>query len=228
MVFLLWIQPLVGTSWVCLPVAFCVWASVLAAPCGRLGWGRGFSCAALDPHAGLGSSRWEATKSERLFLERKGPVPWPEVLLRSRLPLEHVGAQGLSYLAARQCSEAVLLCSMSVPQAMEWLIEHAEDPTIDSPLPGPASQGEVGAEAAPAAGTSEEEEGRDELTEIFRKIRRRREFRADARVRVDRRWGHLAGGGAGPPKASPAGEAAAPRPGHRPRRERGWKRSGHT
>ena len=104
---MLWIQPLVGTSWVCLPVAFCVWASVLAAPCGRLGWGRGFSCAALDPHAGLGSSRWEATKSERLFLERKGPVPWPEVLLRSRLPLEHVGAQGPSYLAARWCSEAV-------------------------------------------------------------------------------------------------------------------------
>lgn len=169
----------------------------------------------------------------------KGPVPWPEVLLRSRLPLEHVGAQGPSHLAARWCSgavlpcstsvsEAVLLCSMSVPQAMEWLIEHAEDPTIDTPLPGPASQGEAGAEAAPVAGTSEEEEGRDELTEIFRKIRRRREFRADARVRVDRWWGRLEGGGAGPPKASPAGEAAAPRPGHRPCRERGWKRSGQT
>lgn len=77
---------------------------------------------------------------------------------------------------------------MSVPQAMEWLIEHAEDPTIDTPLPGPALQGEAGAEAAPAAaaGTSAEgEEDRDELTEIFKKIRRKREFRADARVRVD-------------------------------------------
>ncbi|KAF0887238.1 UBAC1 protein, partial [Crocuta crocuta] len=79
--------------------------------------------------------------------------------------------------------------SMSVPQAMEWLIEHAEDPTIDSPLPGQASPG--GAEAAPegaseAAGTSAgdagDEEPRDELTEIFKKIRRKREFRADARA----------------------------------------------
>ncbi|VFV43975.1 ubiquitin-associated domain-containing protein 1 [Lynx pardinus] len=76
--------------------------------------------------------------------------------------------------------------SMSVPQAMEWLIEHAEDPTIDTPLPGQASPG--GAEAAPeaaseAAGTSTgDEEPRDELTEIFKKIRRKREFRADARA----------------------------------------------
>lgn len=78
---------------------------------------------------------------------------------------------------------------MSVPQAMEWLIEHADDPTIDTPLPGPASQGEAGAEATPAAGTSEEEEeARDELTEIFKKIRRKREFRPDARVRVDGQW----------------------------------------
>ncbi|XP_028353254.1 ubiquitin-associated domain-containing protein 1 isoform X2 [Physeter macrocephalus] len=81
--------------------------------------------------------------------------------------------------------KALRLSRMSVPQAMEWLIEHAEDPTIDTPLPGPASQGEAGAEAAPAAaaGTSaEDEEARDELTEIFKKIRRKREFRADARL----------------------------------------------
>lgn len=77
---------------------------------------------------------------------------------------------------------------MSVPQAMEWLIEHAEDPTVDTPLPGQASPGGVQAEAAPeaateAAGTSTgDEEPRDELTEIFKKIRRKREFRADARV----------------------------------------------
>lgn len=71
---------------------------------------------------------------------------------------------------------------------MEWLIEHAEDPTVDTPLPGQASPGGAQAEAAPeaateAAGTSTgDEEPRDELTEIFKKIRRKREFRADARV----------------------------------------------
>ncbi|XP_020744028.1 ubiquitin-associated domain-containing protein 1 [Odocoileus virginianus] len=81
-----------------------------------------------------------------------------------------------------RAAKALRLNHMSVPQAMEWLIEHAEDPTIDTPLPGPASQGEAGAEAAPAAGTSEEEEARDELTEIFKKIRRKREFRPDARA----------------------------------------------
>uniref|UniRef100_A0AAA9TAB0 Ubiquitin-associated domain-containing protein 1 n=2 Tax=Bos TaxID=9903 RepID=A0AAA9TAB0_BOVIN len=81
-----------------------------------------------------------------------------------------------------RAAKALRLNHMSVPQAMEWLIEHADDPTIDTPLPGPSSQGEAGAEAAPAAGTSEEEEeARDELTEIFKKIRRKREFRADAR-----------------------------------------------
>ncbi|KAJ8797528.1 hypothetical protein J1605_017260 [Eschrichtius robustus] len=83
--------------------------------------------------------------------------------------------------------KALRLNHMSVPQAMEWLIEHAEDPAIDTPLPGPALQGEAGAEAAPAAaaGTSaEDEEARDELTEIFKKIRRKREFRADARAVV--------------------------------------------
>ncbi|XP_039714742.1 ubiquitin-associated domain-containing protein 1 isoform X1 [Pteropus medius] len=77
--------------------------------------------------------------------------------------------------------------SMSVPQAMEWLIEHAEDPTIDTPLPGQASPGAAGAEAAPeaVAGPSDgDEEAGDELTEIFKKIRRKREFRADARAVV--------------------------------------------
>lgn len=76
---------------------------------------------------------------------------------------------------------------MSVPQAMEWLIEHADDPAIDTPLPGQASPGVAGAEAPAeaAAGSSEDdEEARDELTEIFKKIRRKRGFRADARVRV--------------------------------------------
>uniref|UniRef100_A0A8D1E7W8 Calmodulin regulated spectrin associated protein 1 n=1 Tax=Sus scrofa TaxID=9823 RepID=A0A8D1E7W8_PIG len=82
--------------------------------------------------------------------------------------------------------KALRLNHMSVPQAMEWLIEHAEDPTIDTPLPGPASPGEAAA-AGPSAGPSAEEgdeEARDELTEIFKKIRRKREFRADARAVV--------------------------------------------
>ncbi|XP_046519664.1 ubiquitin-associated domain-containing protein 1 isoform X3 [Equus quagga] len=82
--------------------------------------------------------------------------------------------------------KALRLNHMSVPQAMEWLIEHAEDPTIDAPLPGQASSGGAGAEAEAAseaaAGTSTgDEEPRDELTEIFKKIRRKREFRADSR-----------------------------------------------
>lgn len=90
-----------------------------------------------------------------------------------------------------RASKALRLNHMSVPQAMEWLIEHAEDPTIDAPLPGQGSRAGAGAAAAPAAapeaavGTSaEDEEARDELTEIFKKIRRKREFRADARAVV--------------------------------------------
>ncbi|XP_076793716.1 ubiquitin-associated domain-containing protein 1 isoform X3 [Arvicanthis niloticus] len=88
-----------------------------------------------------------------------------------------------------RASKALRLNHMSVPQAMEWLIEHSEDPAIDTPLPGHASQ--AGASAAArtstsseaAVGTSvEDEETRDELTEIFKKIRRKKEFRADARA----------------------------------------------
>ncbi|XP_017748492.1 PREDICTED: ubiquitin-associated domain-containing protein 1 [Rhinopithecus bieti] len=86
-----------------------------------------------------------------------------------------------------RATKALQLNHMSVPQAMEWLIEHAEDPTIDTPLPGQAPSGAEGAaaatpEAATGASTTEEEEARDELTEIFKKIRRKREFRADARA----------------------------------------------
>ncbi|XP_074250612.1 ubiquitin-associated domain-containing protein 1 isoform X2 [Saimiri boliviensis] len=88
-----------------------------------------------------------------------------------------------------RATKALQLNHMSVPQAMEWLIEHAEDPTIDTPLPGQAPSGAEGAAAAAAAtseataGTSStDEEARDELTEIFKKIRRKREFRADARA----------------------------------------------
>ncbi|XP_049751983.1 ubiquitin-associated domain-containing protein 1 [Elephas maximus indicus] len=84
--------------------------------------------------------------------------------------------------------KALRLNHMSVTQAMEWLIEHAEDPTIDTPLPGQASPGTSEATATSTeapTGTSEgEEEVRDELTEVFKKIRRKREFRADARAVV--------------------------------------------
>ncbi|XP_017361162.1 ubiquitin-associated domain-containing protein 1 isoform X2 [Cebus imitator] len=88
-----------------------------------------------------------------------------------------------------RATKALQLNHMSVPQAMEWLIEHAEDPTIDTPLPGQAPSGTEGAAAAAAASSeaaagasSTDEEARDELTEIFKKIRRKREFRADARA----------------------------------------------
>ncbi|XP_030108121.1 ubiquitin-associated domain-containing protein 1 isoform X3 [Mus musculus] len=89
-----------------------------------------------------------------------------------------------------RASKALRLNHMSVPQAMEWLIEHSEDPAIDTPLPGHAAQAGASAAATTsstsseaAVGTSvEDEESRDELTEIFKKIRRKKEFRADARA----------------------------------------------
>ncbi|EGW07739.1 Ubiquitin-associated domain-containing protein 1 [Cricetulus griseus] len=88
-----------------------------------------------------------------------------------------------------RASKALRLNHMSVPQAMEWLIEHSEDPAIDTPLPGHDPQAGAGAAATTstspeaAVGTSAgDEEVRDELTEIFKKIRRKREFRADARA----------------------------------------------
>ncbi|NXB53044.1 UBAC1 protein, partial [Leucopsar rothschildi] len=85
--------------------------------------------------------------------------------------------------------KALRLNHMSVTQAMEWLIEHADDPAVDAPLPGQAPA-EVPAEGAAssaeaAAGPSSEEggeEAKDELTEIFKKIRRKREFRPDPRA----------------------------------------------
>ncbi|XP_065593418.1 ubiquitin-associated domain-containing protein 1 [Cyrtonyx montezumae] len=85
--------------------------------------------------------------------------------------------------------KALRLNHMSVTQAMEWLIEHADDPAVDAPLPGQApseSAAEAGASSAEAtAGPSSEasgEEAKDELTEIFKKIRRKREFRPDPRA----------------------------------------------
>ncbi|NWW88322.1 UBAC1 protein, partial [Rhynochetos jubatus] len=85
--------------------------------------------------------------------------------------------------------KALRLNHMSVTQAMEWLIEHADDPAVDTPLPGQTpseATAEAGASSAEAtAGPSSEaagEEAKDELTEIFKKIRRKREFRPDPRA----------------------------------------------
>uniref|UniRef100_A0A8C5GTX0 Ubiquitin-associated domain-containing protein 1 n=1 Tax=Gouania willdenowi TaxID=441366 RepID=A0A8C5GTX0_GOUWI len=105
--------------------------------------------------------------------------------------------------------KALRLNHMSVTQAMEWLIEHVDDPSVDSPLPGQDSTGAAGAAAAAAAAapatscpstssmasasgpnllrslssqsSSEESSRQDELTEIFKRIRRKREFRPDSR-----------------------------------------------
>ncbi|XP_038012356.1 ubiquitin-associated domain-containing protein 1 isoform X2 [Anomalospiza imberbis] len=85
--------------------------------------------------------------------------------------------------------KALRLNHMSVTQAMEWLIEHADDPSVDAPLPGSApaeapAEGAASSAEAAAGPSSEEggEEAKDELTEIFKKIRRKREFRPDPRA----------------------------------------------
>ncbi|NXD27261.1 UBAC1 protein, partial [Spelaeornis formosus] len=85
--------------------------------------------------------------------------------------------------------KALRLNHMSVTQAMEWLIEHADDPSVDAPLPGQApaeapAEGAASCAEAAAGASSEEggEEAKDELTEIFKKIRRKREFRPDPRA----------------------------------------------
>lgn len=98
--------------------------------------------------------------------------------------------------------KALRLNHMSVTQAMEWLIEHVDDPSVDAPIPGQDSSMAAGAAAAATAGPStsastsgskvlrslssqsstEESSRQDELTEIFKRIRRKREFRPDSRV----------------------------------------------
>ncbi|XP_010607276.1 ubiquitin-associated domain-containing protein 1 [Fukomys damarensis] len=87
----------------------------------------------------------------------------------------------MGFPESRAC-KALRLNHMSVPQAMEWLIEHAEDPAIDTPLPGQAPQAAAAGAAAAGSQAAEGDEERDELTEIFKKIRRKREFRADSRA----------------------------------------------
>ncbi|XP_069562607.1 ubiquitin-associated domain-containing protein 1 [Brachyistius frenatus] len=94
--------------------------------------------------------------------------------------------------------KALRLNHMSVTQAMEWLIEHVDDPSVDTPLPD--SSGAAGATAAATPGPSasasgpnllrslssqsstDESSRQDELTEIFKRIRRKREFRPDSRA----------------------------------------------
>ncbi|XP_061119622.1 ubiquitin-associated domain-containing protein 1 [Conger conger] len=97
--------------------------------------------------------------------------------------------------------KALRLNHMSVTQAMEWLIEHVDDPALDTPLAGQETSGAAaapeppvttaaGAAAAPAppllkrvSSQSSTEDGKpDELTEIFKRIRRKREFRPDSRA----------------------------------------------
>ncbi|KAA8592564.1 hypothetical protein FQN60_018019 [Etheostoma spectabile] len=100
--------------------------------------------------------------------------------------------------------KALRLNHMSVTQAMEWLIEHVDDPSVDTPIPGQDSSGAVGATAAATPSSSasaaasasgpnllrslssqlstEESSRQDELTEIFKRIRRKREFRPDSRA----------------------------------------------
>uniref|UniRef100_A0A8C2G1X1 Ubiquitin-associated domain-containing protein 1 n=1 Tax=Cyprinus carpio TaxID=7962 RepID=A0A8C2G1X1_CYPCA len=81
--------------------------------------------------------------------------------------------------------KALRLNHMSVTQAMEWLIEHVDDPMVDTPLPGQDTPGAAAAAAAapaPAPSASLEEAKQDELTEIFKRIRRKREFRPDSRA----------------------------------------------
>ncbi|XP_051981391.1 ubiquitin-associated domain-containing protein 1-like isoform X2 [Xyrauchen texanus] len=103
----------------------------------------------------------------------------------------------------RRAVKALRLNHMSVTQAMEWLIEHVDDPMVDTPLPGQDTPGVAAASASAAPATSPspgpsatasglharlssqsstEEAKQDELTEIFKRIRRKREFRPDSRA----------------------------------------------
>ncbi|KAM3868115.1 ubiquitin-associated domain-containing protein 1 [Diretmus argenteus] len=97
--------------------------------------------------------------------------------------------------------KALRLNHMSVTQAMEWLIEHVDDPSVDTPLPSQDSSAGATAAATPGPSVSasasaivphllrslsqsnaEESTRQDELTEIFKRIRRKREFRPDSRA----------------------------------------------
>ncbi|XP_077456637.1 ubiquitin-associated domain-containing protein 1 [Stigmatopora argus] len=70
--------------------------------------------------------------------------------------------------------KALRISHMSVTQAMEWLIEHVDDPSADA--------GSAGVPCRPSDGSSTSSGGQDELTEIFKRIRRKREFRPESRA----------------------------------------------
>ncbi|XP_073397235.1 ubiquitin-associated domain-containing protein 1 [Dendrobates tinctorius] len=83
--------------------------------------------------------------------------------------------------------KALRLNHMSVTQAMEWLIEHADDPAADTPLPNENVSDVAGASTSTSTDSKSSEgataeDPKDELTEIFKKIRRKREFRPDPRA----------------------------------------------
>lgn len=88
--------------------------------------------------------------------------------------------------------KALKLNQMSITQAMEWLIEHADDPTVDAPISGQESSSSEAAASSSASSSrtgeessleaSGEDNKQDELTDIFKKIRRKREFRPDPRA----------------------------------------------
>ncbi|NXG53488.1 UBAC1 protein, partial [Psilopogon haemacephalus] len=122
-----------------------------------------------------------------------------ELFKRANAMLDEDEEDRVDEIALRQLTEmgfpesravkALRLNHMSVTQAMEWLIEHADDPAVDAPLPGQTpseATDEAGASSAEAtAGPSAEaggEEAKDELTELFKKIRRKRKFHPDPRA----------------------------------------------
>ncbi|XP_034765096.2 ubiquitin-associated domain-containing protein 1-like isoform X2 [Acipenser ruthenus] len=119
----------------------------------------------------------------------------------------------------RRAVKALRLNHMSVTQAMEWLFEHADDPTADAPVTGQESTGatagpsttaaaaaasipsssSAAAASIPSSSSSSaaaaaasnakvaleantEYSKQDELTDIFKRIRRKREFRPDSRA----------------------------------------------
>ncbi|XP_052448093.1 ubiquitin-associated domain-containing protein 1 isoform X3 [Carassius gibelio] len=131
-----------------------------------------------------------------------------ELFKKANAMLDEDEEDGVDEAALQQLTEmgfpesravkALRLNHMSVTQAMEWLIEHVDDPMVDTPLPGQDSPG-VPAAAAPAPApapsasasgararlssqASLEEAKQDELTEIFKRIRRKREFRPDSQA----------------------------------------------
>ncbi|XP_059403664.1 ubiquitin-associated domain-containing protein 1-like isoform X3 [Carassius carassius] len=131
-----------------------------------------------------------------------------ELFKKANAMLDEDEEDGVDETALQQLTEmgfpesravkALRLNHMSVTQAMEWLIEHVDDPMVDTPLPGQDSPGVMaaaapapapppsatasGVRARPSSQASLEEAKQDELTEIFKRIRRKREFRPDSQA----------------------------------------------